>query len=478
MIGKCDEADAAKWARSYQQGLHVPKSYLPLCEMVKILRSLNLLAHEVYTEILRCTSVDLPILPYVVLAEPNKGMSGFYHLNWWLSFNQMHHKHGLNVVTHTCDCCSTGVSAFKLLCTPSTAMIAKGVTYLGLNKPYWKYFAVYVRPRYAEGSKHYTHCPHGIPPPKFVILDPPHGVRSCMRGVATDDKKIAFFCSNENDIGGYLCANMRGFQTLARDTSLEKYGLKTVVSVNEFFEQRTEEAYNMIKVSTILLYASHPATANDKAALLALKGLYFIFEPYRNKQLTNPFWAVEMVSRGFHVWYIQHTYVRDAAKVTPVHDFTLSYQVHEQFHSLAQGLVCWYLIWHRHRKGHPKWKWQHCQVYRINENAQEDIHRKVRNQTRRNDVNCTIAEFLDFLSRALEAADSELWLRENGMADAAFPAGTCQTKGTDTLGLWVDPGETKEKAHAKLSFKNSRRLRPVRRKPGSELGEGLHVGAW
>jgi len=272
--------------------------------------------------------------------------------------------------------------------------------------------------------------------------------------VATDGKKIAFFCSNENDIGGYLCANMRGFQTLARDTSLEKYGLKTVVSVNEFFEQRTEKAYNMIKVSTIQLYASHPATANDKATLLALKGLYFIFEPYRNKQLTNPFWAVEMVSRGFHVWYIQHTYVRDAAKVTPVHDFTLSYQVHEQFHSLAQGLVCWYLIWHRHRKGHPKWKWQHCQVYRINENAQEDIHRKVRNQTRRNDVNCTIAEFLDFLSRALEAADSELWLRENGMANAAFPAGTCQTKGTDTLGLWVDPGETKEKAHAKLSFKN------------------------
>ena len=455
VVGKCHEPDPDKWASTWDVGLPVPKCYLQLIEMWRIIRSLHLLAHEVHTEIIRATAVDMPILPYVVIAEPNKGMSGLYHLKWWLHFNKLHHQHGLNVVVHTCDCCSTGVSAFKLLNTPSAAMVAKGVTYLGLNKPYWKYFAVYIRPAYPESSPYFKRVPHGIPPPKWVILDPPHGARSCWRGMSADDKKLLFNCTDIDDIGSYQMASMLGFQELARDTSLEKYGLQAVVNINEFFEQRTEKAFNMIKLHTINLYATHQATKNDKATLLALKGLYFIFEPFRNKNLTNPHWAVEMVSRGFHVWEIQQRYVRHAVAAKPVHDFMFSYQVLEQFFSLSQGLVLWFLTWHRHRNGHPKWKWAHCHAHRINEDMQEDLHRRVRQQTRRNDVNCTVAEFLDFLTRALEAADSEQWLCDNGMDAADFPRGTCQTSAGDgSLGLWVDPGESETVAREKLSFKS------------------------
>ena len=455
IVGKCHDPDPDKWASTWAAGFPVPRGYLHLIEMVRILRSLHILAHEVYTEILRATSVDLPILPYVVIAEPNKGMSGFIHLKWWLSFNKLHHQYGLNVVVYTCDCCSTGVSAFKLLNTPSAAMVAQGVTYLGLNRPYWKYFAAYVRPAYPTDSPHFKRTPHGIPPPKFVILDPPHGIRSCWRGLASEDKKLLFNCTDIDDIGSYQMASMLGFQELARDTSLEKYGLKAVININEFFEQRTEKAFNMIKLQTIQLYATHEATKNDKATRLALKGLYFIFEPFRNKNLTNPHWAVEMVSRGFHVWEFQQRYVRHAVAAKPVHDFMFSYQVLEQFCSLSQGLVLWYLTWHRHRNGDPKWKWARCQVTRINEDLQEDLHRRVRQQTRRNDVNCTVAEFLEFLTRSLEASDSELWLRSNGMDASNFPAGTCQTKdGDGSLGLWVEPGESVAAAKQKLSFKS------------------------
>jgi len=280
--------------------------------------------------------------------------------------------------------------------------------------------------------------------------------------MAADDKKILVECADIDDVGSYLCVNMLGFQELARDTSLERHGLKAVVSINEFFEQRTEKAYNMIKLSTIELYSQHPATANDKATLLGLKGLYFMLEPYRNKNLTNPFWAVEMVSRGFHIWNIQRQYVQDVVKAQmaragrsfTTHDYTLSYQVHEQFLSLAQGLVNWFLTWHRHRNGHSKWKWAKCHVHRINEDKQEDLHRRVRFQTRSNNVNATMGEFLDFLQRALQSDDSEMWLCANSMATDDFPTGTCQTSGLSSLGLWVEPGESHEEATRKLSFKS------------------------
>ena len=46
VVGKCDDPDPSKWASTWQVGLPVSKSYLELIEMWRIIRSLNLLAHE------------------------------------------------------------------------------------------------------------------------------------------------------------------------------------------------------------------------------------------------------------------------------------------------------------------------------------------------------------------------------------------------------------------------------------------------
>ena len=183
------------------------------------------------------------------------------------------------------------------------------------------------------------------------------------------------------------------------------------------------------------MYASHPATCKDSATYIGCLGLYFLFEPYKNKELTNPFWATEMVSRGFHIWDIQHRYVRHAVAATPVNDYTMSYQVHEQFHSMAMGLVNWFLIWHRHKNGDPLRKWHACSPCRLNEDLQEDMHRRVRQQTRNNSVHANFAEFLLFLSRALQSLDSQLWLQENSLDPTFFPSGNCQSHKVETLGL-------------------------------------------
>ena len=147
IVGHCMSPDPDNWSRVHE--LWLSETANDLVECIQILRSNDLLAHQIHTEALCClTKFDRPFLVYYLIAEPRKGMSGTMHLRWWMKFMSSYQAHGVMCVGWCTDSCSTGLSAAYILMTPSANMLDLGVTYLGLDADDYEYFSAYLRPAY------------------------------------------------------------------------------------------------------------------------------------------------------------------------------------------------------------------------------------------------------------------------------------------------------------------------------------------
>ena len=292
--------------------------------------------------------------------------------------------------------------------------------------------------------------PYGIPAPKQIFFDPPHGIRNVRRNADANDKHLVMEATNIDDVQSYKKFSLDGLREVARNISLPAYGLSKILNINTWFEQRSNAAFHMIKLETIYMFeAACPA---DVATALALKACYFSFEPYKNHCLNNPFWITEMLARGSGIWELQERYITKVLKATPKADFLFSYQVLQQIVSLTQGGVNYLLTFHRHQCGTDR-KWHKATLARINQDVLEGLHSKVRNQTRNNNVNCNAAEFQDFLSRSLIEMTDEMWLTEWGVPEELFhDPKSCQDPLTKTLGLWVEVPFTSEYCYKRQSY--------------------------
>ena len=93
---------------------------------------------------------------------------------------------------------------------------------------------------------------------------------------------------------------------------LKHDGLKDLVNINEWFDQRNEAAEKLISLDTIALLRKEEP--KDRATPLAMMATYFLMEPFVNPNFTNPLKMVEYVWRGLAIWEQQEAYVVHALK--------------------------------------------------------------------------------------------------------------------------------------------------------------------
>merc|ERR1712054_270523 len=103
-------------------------------------RNTNRLSAEVHTEMFRSLTSDAANLVYNIWPEASAGFSGFLHMKMWLQSVGIAHTNHLNLVVFCTDSCSTGVSAARMLTTPTDELVQKGVTYTGLDVHDYRYF--------------------------------------------------------------------------------------------------------------------------------------------------------------------------------------------------------------------------------------------------------------------------------------------------------------------------------------------------
>ena len=144
--GNCFSSDVSKWPK--HPGVVLPIYLDDLITLMDLVFEYSALSHEFDTELLRSLSnPETPILVHTVYPEPHSGKSGALHFKMWLAFIQSWHKARLCVVMFNNDCCSTGLSATKILMTVTLPMISADVTCIGLPSPDFQYFAPCLEPK-------------------------------------------------------------------------------------------------------------------------------------------------------------------------------------------------------------------------------------------------------------------------------------------------------------------------------------------
>ena len=320
LVGVAHSPCFSKWPKS---SFPVPQAFDDLAMVVQHWRSRSLLAAEVHTELLSPITdpVDAPIpsLPVVIHPEPSQGNSGFLTFQNWVHLYQTYAKANLNCVGTATDSCSVGVSAAKIQGSPhlhdegiiwdvnNNQKIPTGVRYLGLpDDETYQYYGVYFTSK-GDGTRS---------PPQIWYGEAAHLARTFRRNVASMSNALVF---QTTTIGGVEGASLASFHSLklianaAHITSPVGLSFTDIVSVNEWRDQKSDAAWSLISLQAIdLLKKVHP---EDTATALAMQAMFFLLEPFKNKEFTDPYKIVEYVWRGAAVWDIQEQYVKDEAKI-------------------------------------------------------------------------------------------------------------------------------------------------------------------
>ena len=372
--GNCFSSDVSKWPT--HPGVVLPIYFDDLVTLMDLVHEYNALSHEFDTELLRSISnPSTPILVHTIYPEPHSGKSGALHFKMWMKFIESWHEARLCVVIFNNDCCSTGLSATKILMTVTDKMISAGVTYIGLPSPDFQYFAPYLEPKVIEAS------PDGdqafLPPPKIGGLDPSHHVRTVRRN--GNDDKIAIVFSTERGVGGeeaYVSYNFKYIKQLARDRRFrDKYNLHEISTFDDVIDQKGDASWDLFSWKMINLLERH--AEKDKGTILALKATYYIVSPWKIKGFTNPFQAVYFLWRGLAIWETQERYVKLIVKNLSLH--CPSPQMRESNRILAHAMILLVLatFLHKQQCGDIQ-DWSDFGAIRANSDVVEQLHSEER----------------------------------------------------------------------------------------------------
>jgi hypothetical protein len=169
LVGHQMHPDCARWIL---QEIMVPRTVQTLKKIVYLIRKLNLLGAEVYTEQFRCVSDgSIQRLTYATYPEASKGKSGYWLYKYWFTILLLLDGVALCLVFFVTDHCSVGVSAGKMFNTPSAELLALGCSYLGLPLDDYKYYACYCRPAVRANTHGIGFSGYGFAVP-YLVLPP------------------------------------------------------------------------------------------------------------------------------------------------------------------------------------------------------------------------------------------------------------------------------------------------------------------
>ena len=452
LIGTTYPPDVSKWPT--EPAIPMPTSVDDVRVVIDACHDQNALAHEFDTEALRCISDPTKgILVHTIFPEPHKGFSTFFHVKMWVHFISMFAQASLLVCGFATDCCSTGLGAAKMWGRPSAEFIALGIVYLGSLAQDYDYYGVYCRPpiKLAEAPEQFqpiqqfctpvaTSLGLYIPPAFLLYLDIAHHVRTFRRNVLNANTTIVFFSEKDPASGAEVikCASMLFLKRLASDRRFKgKYNLADMVTFNSFMDQRGDAAYDLISVKTIsLLEREH--RKEDPATILAMKSMYYLTLPFKNKKVTNPFAAVQHAWLGLAVWELQEQYIAKHIKNVDLHCPSPQFRTANKVLACAVFNHCLNHFRHKEQTGRLQ-EWHDLNLFACNTDELENLHSEERGggvMRTNKDSSVNLSEHCHVMSRLQEIAERKPRLREAGFKVGAPRNARKSQSGLTNLGLW------------------------------------------
>ena len=438
MVGNVYPPDISCWPT--EPGIPIPFGYEDTVTVIRSIADSDNLCHELDIEAFRCiTDVDIPILVHTFFPEPHSGFSGFFHFKMWIFFVSVWFESGLVVAAFNTDSCSTGIAASKILMTPSKQLIDDfGITYLGLPDPSYKYFSMYCQP--------YNPSLGFVPPPIDWLGEIAHHIRNFRKNLKNANKTLVFYSEQDISLEGTveagMWASMRYLQRLAEERSdLRHFGLKDMVTINSWFDQRNSAAEKLISLKVIQMLARE--APEDTVTPMTMMSLYFFAEPFLNPQFTHPLKIVSYVWRGLAVWEQQEIYVVKCLKARTKGNKNLhcpSYQFAETFRLMAHGVTNYVLKFHYHREDSGlKWE-DDFRLTECNSNPLEGTNSELRvggTVKKAGGTSITVRDAMVTMSRVQQVFDRKPVLAEAGLQLGAAKQLVKESQ-RKTLGLFED----------------------------------------
>ena len=247
-----------------------------------------------------------------------------------------------------------------------------------------------------------------LPLPIQWYGDCPHLARTGRRNCHNWRVDLLFTDTLIGGVSRLRTASLAALQRIADSISLEKgYRLKDILQVNTWRDQKTDAAYFLFSTKTIRLLEQH--APEDEATMLFMWGMYFILEPFLNKQFTNPAQIVQSVWIAVGIFTLQEIYVKKCCKNLDKDSdcYLPSYQFRRTVKAMAHAATNHVLMFHRHRRGKP---WSRLGLANCNQNPLEGLHSDGRcgSVLHNNDRNYTVKRWLEVIFRLMVISEKKM----------------------------------------------------------------------
>ena len=411
IVGEMDHPDITL----RKGGFPVNQSAEEICTYIKSVRRRQLLAAEVYTEILVCITNDsIPLLVYMIFLECNKGFCGYMVVKMWLQFNLYYEQYDIDTVGVVTDACAAGCWGGDFLMTPNDTFSKLGCGYLGLPSKTFKYFHPFLRPRQSSGR---------VPPPMGHHGEAAHQVRKGRSNANSDSIEWVWQTRMVEGKQILIVVSLSKLTDLARTRDFRLgFSLKDIVNFNAVIDQKNDAAWHLISMPVINLLEQHHR-ADDPATILFLKAMNWNMVPWK-VHMTNPLEIVYRVWRGWSILKMNEVYVVQHAKLDRD-----KYQPSSQFRKTYEMMTCsatirvleHYLLGVQQ----DSLTWQDFYLSKCNGDPIEGLHGEGR-QYFGNDVNFTGAGWCRIISRLQVQAEMKALLQGYGM-EFAVPRHNAKT---------------------------------------------------
>lgn len=419
LLGEEFNPDVAQWEDTK---CFVPRTKSELLEMASIIRRLQKLSAEIYTEHLRgTTSREAASLTVAIIPEASKGSTGFGTLQYWFKLLDAYRKGYQQVKSFVTDNCSVGLSAGQLLMTPNEEMLNLGCSYLGLPCDDYPFFDVYCQPVHSWVGSGYA-CTW-TPLPVSWETDNAHLLR-LGRNLLSHLSFIVFFCIKRGTLRGSKVASFDYLRKMAQNRCAPGMRLTEITTISGYAEFKNDAAYKLVSMDVIhLLQRHHP---EDTATLLALESLHFNAEAHRNPNFSNAFLMVEYVWRAAAVWEMQERYMKEVSKVDRPSDCIPSHQFRKAIVLSActatNYALCYFL------EGRP---FDEFNLAELNSDDLEGVHSAGRHMVGKqggaNQANFTTAGWTQIQDTLQAMADTKRYCENEGGVKFGAPRHTEQT---------------------------------------------------
>jgi len=445
-VGHVFHPDIEKWPD--EPGHPMPLNAEDVLFLLNTIRGKDCLAHSFDTKALRSlSSASTPTLVHSVIPEPHSGSSGRLQFKQWLRYIELYFEARLPMCLFSHDGCSVQLSAASILMTPMEEMLEWGCSYIGLPTADYKYFGLYCQPSYIDDSGE-TIVPMAI----ADIMERAHDVRNYRKSLKNPNKTWVFYTEKNTEAGDGkgaevgIFASMKYLTILCQDRGdlSRKYGLKDMVNINKFCDQKGDAAYHLISLEIIGMMERY--IPQDRATILASKAMYFRMEPMLNPKFTNPFEIITWIWRGYRVFQRQEQYISKIVGDLNLH--TASHQFRKGAEVMTYGATDYILAFHRGKHQHG-WDWADLGLCRANDDPLEGMHSEERcgHEVQKGaDMNVDLNSHCGVMSRVQQVYNRLPILREAGW-NIAQPKHAEKSRDGVLSSLGLPPGVSEKDIH-------------------------------